>query len=301
MFMIGIDSHKGSHTAAAVDRSESVIDTLRVIADDRQREHLLAWAARFTPRVWAVEGATGMGALVAQQLVAAGEHVVDVPPKLSSRVRLLERGRIDKTDPNDARSAAIVAWHNPTLNVVASLDEHRVVLRLLADRDHQITANRTRTICRLHALLCLLIEGGTGRALTAPKATQLLASVHLDGPITIERIAVGCQLLEEIRVLDVARVDVRKRSAAVITASVTTITDIHGIGPLTAAIIIGRVGDIRRFPTAGHFARFVTEISDPDPDVVGMERESAWVRGDRSGRPRRRQQLRRVLLHPDRD
>jgi transposase len=255
MFMIGIDPHKGSHTAAAVDRSESVIDTLRVIADDRQREHLLAWATRFTPRVWAVEGATGMGALLAQQLVAAGEHVVDVPPKLSSRVRLLERGRIDKTDPNDARSAAIVAWHNPTLNVVAGLDEHRVVLRLLADRDHQITANRTRTICRLHALLCLLIEGGTGRALTAPKAAQLLASVHLDGAITTERVAVGTQLLDEIRVLDGARVDVRKRTATVITACATTLTDIHGIGPLTAAIIIGRVGDIRRFPTSGHFAR----------------------------------------------
>ena len=163
MFMIGIDPHKGSHTAAAVDRNETVIDTLRVDADCHQRERLLAWAARFKPRTWAVEGATGMGALLAQQLVAAGEHVVDVPPKLSSRVRLFERGRIDKTDPNDARSAAIVAWRKPALNVVAGLDEHRVVLRLLADHDHQVTANRTRTICRLHALLCLLIEGGTGR------------------------------------------------------------------------------------------------------------------------------------------
>ena len=137
MFMIGIDPHKGSHTAATVDHTEAVIDTLRVIADCHQREHLLAWAAPFTPRKWAVEGSTGMGALLAQQFVAAGEHVVDVPPKLSSRVRLLERGKIDKTDPNKARSAAIVAWHNPSLNVVADLDEHRVVLRLLADRDHQ--------------------------------------------------------------------------------------------------------------------------------------------------------------------
>ena len=109
----------------------------------------------------------------------------------------------------------IVAWHNPTLNVVAGLDEHRVVLRLLADRDHQITANRTRTMCGLHALLCLLIEGGTGRALTAPKAAQLLASVHLDGAITVERVAVGTQLLDEIRVLDGARVDVRKRDHGV--------------------------------------------------------------------------------------
>ena len=255
MFMIGIDPHKGSHTAAAVDRSEAVIDTFRVVADCHQRDRLLAWAEAFTPRTWAVEGATGMGALVAQQLVAAGEHVVDVPPKLSSRVRLLERGKIDKTDPNDARSAAIVAWHNPSLNVVAGLDEHRVVLRLLADRDHQITAQRTRTICRLHALLCLLIEGGTGRSLSAERADQLLASVHIAGPVSRERIDAGRQLLDEIRALDASRVEVRKRTVEMIVASATTVTDVYGIGPLMAAIIIGRVGDIRRFPTAGHFAR----------------------------------------------
>jgi transposase len=255
MFMIGIDPHKGSHTAAAVNQAEAVIDTIRVDADRHQRARLLAWAAPFTPRTWAIEGATGMGALLAQQLVAVGEHVVDVPPKLSSRVRLLERGKIDKTDPNDARSAAIVAWHNPLLNVVTGLDEHRVVLRLLADRDHQITANRTRSICRLHALLCLLIEGGTGRSLTATKAEQLLASVHIDGPVTSERVAAANDLLDEIRDYDTARTDVRARTAIVIKSTGSTITNVHGIGPLTAAIILGRVGDIRRFPTAGHFAR----------------------------------------------
>ena len=255
MFMIGIDPHKGSHTASAVDHTEAVIDTLRVIADCHQRKRLLSWATRFEPRTWAIEGATGMGALLAQQLVAAGEHVVDVPPKLSSRVRLLERGRIDKTDPNDARSAAIVAWHNPSLNVVAGLDEHRVVLRLLADRDHQITAQRTRTICRLHALLCLLIEGGTKRDLTAARAEELLASTPAGNPVIAERLAVARQMLDEIHVLDTARADVRKRAAAMIVASATSVTDVYGIGPLMGAIIIGRVGDITRFPTAGHFAR----------------------------------------------
>ena len=154
MFIIGIDPHKGSHTAVVVDRHERVLDTIRVDAGRDQRQHLLAWAACFEPRTWAVEGAAGLGAMLAQQLVAVGERVVDVPAKLSSRVRLLERGKIDKTDPNDARSAAIVAWRNPTLQAVTGLDEHRVVLRLLADRDHQVTAHRTRTVCRLHALLC---------------------------------------------------------------------------------------------------------------------------------------------------
>ena len=234
MFIIGIDPHKGSHTAAAVDRHKVVIDTIRVDADRHQRARLLAWAAQFEPRSWAVEGATGMGALLAQQLVAAGEHVVDVPPKLSSRARLLESGRSDKTDPDDARSAAIVAWHNPVLNVVAGLDEHRVVLRLLADRDHQITAQRTRTIGRLHALLCLLIEGGTTRALTASKANDLLHLVAIDGPITAERVATARQFVTEIASLDQARIDTRKRAAQVITATATSGTpaDPGGSAPM---------------------------------------------------------------------
>ena len=92
MFIIGIDPHKGSHTAVVVDCREDGVATIRVDADRHQRSRLLEWATRFEPRTWAVEGATGMGAMLAQQLVAAGEHVVDVPAKLSSRVRLLERG-----------------------------------------------------------------------------------------------------------------------------------------------------------------------------------------------------------------
>ena len=255
MFIIGIDPHKRSHTAVAVDRSETVLDTIRVDADRHQRSRLLEWATRFEPRTWAVEGATGMGAMLAQQLVGAGEHVLDVPPKLSARVRLLERGRIDKTDPNDARSAAIVAWRTPALNVVTVNDEHRVVLRLLADRDHQITAQRTRSICRLHALLCVLIEGGTAKSLTVARAEKLLASVHADGPIILERLTTARQLLEEVRTLDAARAEIRRRHVTALEASKTTLTNVFGIGPLTAAIIVGRVGDVRRFPTAGHFAR----------------------------------------------
>jgi hypothetical protein len=95
-----------------------------------------------------------MGALLAQQLLGAGEHVVDVPPKLSARVRLMDTGRIDKSDPNDARSA-VVALRNATLNTVGADSEDRVILGLLADRYHQLTAQRTRTVCRLHAVLCV--------------------------------------------------------------------------------------------------------------------------------------------------
>ena len=171
MFIIGIDPHKGSHTAAVIDGDEQVVGELSVRADRRQRDRLLGWAAAFAPRLWAVEGATGVGALLAQQLVGAGETVVDVPAALSARVRLLDAGRKDKTDAHDARSAAIVALRHRNLHAV-ELEDHRQVLRLLARRHHQLIAGRTRAICRLHALLCEMIEGGLPKNLSAKRAAM---------------------------------------------------------------------------------------------------------------------------------
>jgi len=158
MFVIGIDPHRGSHAAAALDSQEHLQGELQLSADRRQRQQLLAWASDFTPRVWAVEGATGTGALLAQQLVAAGEQVLDVPPKLAARVRLLDNNHSDKTDRHDARSAAIVALRNSRLRRV-SVDDHGAVLRLLAKRHHDLIAARTRAICRLHTTVTFLVEG----------------------------------------------------------------------------------------------------------------------------------------------
>ena len=99
--MIGVDPHKRSHTAVAVDRDEVELDRVEVRASATQVEELLAWAARFGARTWAVESADGLGYLLAQQLVAADEHVVDVPATLSARVRVLASGRSNKNDAND--------------------------------------------------------------------------------------------------------------------------------------------------------------------------------------------------------
>jgi Transposase len=126
--VIGIDPHRGSHTAAVLDGTEELVDEFWVLADRRQRQRLLEWAAPFSPRVWAVEGATGTGALLAQQLIAAGEQVLDVPPALSARVRLLDSGRSDKTDSHDARAAAVVALSHRSLRPVR-VEDHLVVLR----------------------------------------------------------------------------------------------------------------------------------------------------------------------------
>ena len=155
MFTIGIDPHKGSHVAAVLDEREQLLGEVRVRADRRQRERLLCFAQPYTPRVWAIEGARGLGALLAQQLVAAGETVLDVPAKLSTRVRLLDNGCADKNDSHDARSAAIVGMRHRNLGVVTA-ETNTSVLRLLAKRHHDLTARRTQAICRLHAVLAMM-------------------------------------------------------------------------------------------------------------------------------------------------
>src|SRR5262249_56793978 len=111
--MIGVDPHKGSHTAVAIDQREAVLGQVRVRASAVQAERLLAWAAAWPERAWAVEGAAGLGHLLAQQLLAAGEQVLDVPPKLAARVRLLQAGGTNKNDPNDALSVAVGALRSP--------------------------------------------------------------------------------------------------------------------------------------------------------------------------------------------
>src|SRR5262249_45043063 len=104
VMMIGIDPHKGAHTAVAGRTGGEALGRIRVKACPSQAAQLVAWAAAWPERAWAVEGAAGLGRLLAQQLIAAGERVLDVPPKLAARVRLLDAGDTSKNDPNDALS-----------------------------------------------------------------------------------------------------------------------------------------------------------------------------------------------------
>jgi len=255
VFVIGIDPHKGSHSAVVLDQDEQLVGELRVRAGRRQREELVVFASRFEPRCWAIEGATGTGALLAQQLVAAGETVLDVPPTLSARARLLDAGRIDKTDAHDARSAAVVALRHSKLRTVG-LEDHTAVLRLLAKRHHDLVAHRTRAICRLHTVLCLLVAGGLPRRLSATRAAAELRRIRPADTVGIERRRLAVELLTEVRAADRDLIALKSRLVSAVRASSTTVTDVIGVGPVMAAYLIGYSGDVRRFPTAGHFARY---------------------------------------------
>src|ERR1700694_4991422 len=132
--IIGIDPHKASHTAVAIGCDERQLAEIRVRATCQQTTRLLAWAEPLGDRTWAVESAGGLGYLLSQQLVEAGERVLDVPATLASRVRVLGTGRSNKNDANDGYSIAVAALHAPRLASVAQAD-HAAVLRLLAKRN----------------------------------------------------------------------------------------------------------------------------------------------------------------------
>ena len=255
MTMIGIDPHKATHTAVAIDDNEVVLDEFKLRASSTQAERLCGWAEGFEKRQWAVESANGLGYLVAQQLVAAGETVFDVPPVLASRVRLLGSGRSQKNDPNDARSVAIAALRSDRLARVRPEDHTRVLL-LLAKRHRDMARLRNKHCSRLHALLLELEAGGIGSEITVNKANRLLEGVTVTDEVTRHRVMIAGELVDDIAGLDTVLKASKKRIAVAVSASATTLTEIVGIGPICAAIIIGFTGDVGRFPTRGHFATY---------------------------------------------
>lgn len=253
--MIGIDPHKGSHTAVALAADETRLGQIRVRASAAQVENLRAWAASWTERIWAIEGATGLGRLLAQQLLAAGEQVLDVQPKLAARVRLLNTGTVNKNDPNDARSVAVAALRSPDIRAVA-VEDHASVMKLWVRRHRDLSRTRNRIVCRLHAILCDLVAGGFPKQLSAIQATAVLETIDPIDAVGEARLELAHELLEDLRRVDEQRRAAKRRLTKIVAASGTTVSQVYGAGPVVTATVIGDVGAIRRFPTRDHFAAY---------------------------------------------
>jgi transposase len=251
--MTGTGPHKGSHTAVAVGAAEEPLGKLRVRACPDQAGKLVAWAQAWPERTWAVEGARGLGRLLARQLAAAGERVLDVQPKLAARVRLLEAGDTNKTDPDDARSVAVAALRSKGRQEVTA-DGHAVVLKVRARRHRDLSRTRNQVVCRLHAVLCELIPGGVPDEITAGLAARILEQVVPAGAVAQARCELAAELLDDIRHLDAQRREVKTKLAAAVTASGTSLTEVSGAGPVIAATVTGDVITVARFPSRDHFA-----------------------------------------------
>jgi transposase len=253
--MIGVDPHKGSHTAVAIGVAEEPLGQVRVRASAGQAERLVAWAAAWPERTWAVEGAGGLGHMLAQQLAATGERVLDVQPKLAARVRLLAAGDTNKNDPNDARSVAIAALRSSARREVRP-DDHTAVLKVWSKRHRDLGRARTQVACRLHAVLCELVPGGLSKDITAAHASRVLESARPSGAVAVARWELAAEFLADLRRIDAQRHDTRKRLTVAVQASGTTTTEIFGVGPVIAAIVIGCAVDVSRFASRDHFASY---------------------------------------------
>lgn len=253
--IIGIDPHKASHTAVAIGGDENELGSIKVRSTRRQVPQLLGWAEPFETRLWAIESAGGLGYLLAQQLVDAGENVVDVPATLASRVRVLASGRSNKNDPNDALSVAVAALRAPALRSVQAAD-HAEVLRLLAKRNLDIGNHRTRVVCRLHAALAALAPGGIAKELNASDADELLERIQPATPVEQARHDLAAELLDDVRRLDTQLKESHRRIRVAVNASGTSLTELFGVGPIIACMLIGYTGDVRRFRNRDQFAAY---------------------------------------------
>ena len=279
---IGIDPHKATHTAVAIDEDETVLGEITLPADRYQTKKLMEWAGNVDgdgSRLWAVESAGGLGYLLSQQLIAGGEQVVDVPAVLASRVRVLSSGKSDKNDPNDARSIAIAALRQPALAVVQR-EDHAQVLRMLAKRHLELTSLRTQAVCRLHAVLMVLKPGGMRRRLSAKAASRMLQGMRTLDAVGEQRRRVAEAHLGDIRRLDR---DIKANKTLIrhaVTVSETTVTDIYGVGPIVAAFLIGYTGDPARFASADRYAAY-NGTAPIEVSSGGKKRHRLSLRGNR--------------------
>jgi transposase len=253
--MIGVDPHKGSHTAVAIGTGEEPLGELRVRASAPQAQQLMQWAAAWPERTWAVEGASGLGHMLAQQLAAAGERVLDVQPKLAARVRLLASGDTNKNDPNDARSAAVAALRSAACREIRP-DDDAVVLKVWSKRHRDLGRLRTQVACRLHAVLCEPVPGGVRKEITAAHAARILEAAGPASAAEIARWELASDFLEDLRRIDAQMSQTKKRLAAAVKASGTTLTELFGVGPVIAATVLAEVQDVSRIPTRDRFAAY---------------------------------------------
>jgi transposase len=255
LITIGIDPHKASLSAVAVDAAGAPLGHRRLLMNIGTLSQLTAWASSWPARRFAVEGAYGLGRPIAQQLAAAGEQVLDVPASLAARARLLSVGGGRKSDAADAASVAQVALHCPTLRAVAAEDQ-TTILRLLAERRDDLAGERTRILNRLHGLLRDLLPGGAPSNLSADKAAALLRRVRPATATAACRRQLARELLGDLRRVDARLADnkVQLRDALATTGS--TLIQVHGLGVVVAAKLLGHVGDIGRFPSQDHFAGY---------------------------------------------
>jgi len=257
MMLIGIDPHKSTHTATAVEPGTNrEVASIRIDASLQEYRRMLTWAARWPQRRWAIENAEGLGRHLASWLLARGEDVIDVPSTATARVRQLSRGGGRKNDRINAAAAACVAALQGDARPLAA-EGAADALAVLDERRVNLSQARVRAVNQLHALLRALIAGGAPTDLSAATAAALLRTIRPSGDVERIRKAVAVDLVAEIRSLDTRLRASTKAIAELVDKSDSTLTDTVGIGPIVAGRLIARTGRPSRFPNSAAYANYV--------------------------------------------
>jgi transposase len=260
MIVIGADTHKSTHTLAAVDAGTGRLSATKTVSADRDGM-LAAWRWAHSldaERVWVIEDCRHVSGRLERCLIGQGERLVRVPPKLMGQSRRGER-RPGKSDDIDAVAVARAALREGVESLPAAfLDEQAMEIRLLADHRDDLVAERTRQQNRLR---WHLVELDADFEATLPPRS-------LDTRVWLDRIGrrltrmrqgarvrVARDELRRIRELTRAERALERELAHLVAAHSPQLVAEQGCGTLTAATLIGHTAGAERFPTDGHFAR----------------------------------------------
>jgi transposase len=255
MVIVGIDAHKRTHTAVAIDEAGRKLGekTTNTTTTEANLE-LVRWADGFsTQRRFVVEDCRHLSRRLEADLLAAGEELVRVPPKLMAHARDAAR-TYGKSDPIDALAVGRAALREPDLPI-ARLDEPSRDLRLLVDHREDLVRDRTGQINRLRWHLHELDPAWD------PAPRSLARFKHLDAAAArLEGLQgtvawVARDLVARIRELTVAANDLQRRIVQMVSGLVPVLLEVAGVGALTAAKILAEVADVRRFRSKDAFAR----------------------------------------------
>ncbi len=254
--VVGIDVHKATHTAVAVDMVGRQIASKTVRATDAGHRQLLAWVRQQWPDGevrYAVEDCRVVSARLERALLAAGQPVVRVPPHLMAASRASVRAP-GKSDPIDALAIARVVLREPNLPTACHTGVSRD-LKLLVDHRDSLVRHRTglqnRLRWHLHELdpEIYIPEGGLDRKVTLDKLCQWLA----EQPASMV-VRLATELLDDIRALT-GRVNALERELAAMTRTLAPqLLALTGCGVLTTAKLLGETANISRFRSEACFA-----------------------------------------------
>lgn len=252
MVVLGVDSHKATHTVVAADGNGRHLAHVTVKATPAGHLDALRWAQQWPERRWALEDCRHLSRRLDSDLVRSGEAVVRVPPKLMAGARRSARER-GKSDPIDALAVARAALREPALPE-ARLDGPEREVRLLVDHREDLVAERTRAQNRL---LWHLHELEPGWKLPSGSLSRLKT---LDA--VLERIAshdtvvaeIARELVANIRASTVRVNELERRIAKLVAPLVPTLLGLVGCGTLTAGKVVGESAGMSRFRSRAAFA-----------------------------------------------